>query len=325
MPTSISNPLLVDAVVVVVISLYILEDVRNGMLWGLVQLAGLLLSLLVALALYPWATGLLVSYLGMPYSLAKPIGFGLIWLLTDMLYGLTVRRWTDLTSRQVAASTTGRLLGGLTGLVRGLIVMMLLLGIVAALPLPDPITSAIRESKFGGPLAARGDSVQVALRGVFGDAVQESIGLLTVRPESNERVNLSFRVAAPGLDQTAEQRMLALVNQEREKAGLQPMVGDETIRQVARAHSEAMFQQGYFAHVDPDGTTPFDRMKRGGVTFRAAGENLALAPTVDVAHEGLMNSPGHRANILNPSFHRIGIGVADGGMHGKMFTQNFAD
>jgi uncharacterized protein YkwD len=86
-----------------------------------------------------------------------------------------------------------------------------------------------------------------------------------------------------------------------------------------------MFQQGYFAHVDPDGTTPFDRMKRGGVTFRAAGENLALAPTVDVAHEGLMNSPGHRANILNPSFHRIGIGVADGGMHGKMFTQNFAD
>ena len=63
-----------------------------------------------------------------------------------------------------------------------------------------------------------------------------------------------------------------------------------------------MFQQGFFAHVDQTGTTPFDRMRAGGVSFRAAGENLALAPTVQIAHDGLMNSPGHRANILNPRY-----------------------
>jgi uncharacterized protein YkwD len=238
---------------------------------------------------------------------------------------MTVRRWTDPTSRHVASSPLGKMFGSVTGLVRGLIVSMLLLGIVAALPLPEPVTTAVHDSRLGGPLAARGESVQQALRSVFGDAVQESIGLLTVRPESNERVQLSFNVARPTVDQTAEERMLQLVNREREKNGLQPLVVDESIRPVARAHSETMFQQGYFAHVDPDGTTPFDRMRRGNVSFRAAGENLALAPTVDVAHDGLMNSPGHRANILSPSFRRIGIGVADGGMHGKMFTQNFAD
>ena len=66
-------------------------------------------------------------------------------------------------------------------------------------------------------------------------------------------------------------------------------------------------------------------MRAVGVTYQAAGENLALAPTVQVAHEGLMNSPGHRANLLNARFRRVGIGVADGGMHGKMFTQNFTD
>jgi uncharacterized protein YkwD/uncharacterized membrane protein required for colicin V production len=325
MPTTLSNSILVDALVVVVIGLYVLEDVRNGMLWGLIQLAGLLLSLLVGLMLYPRAADLLVSYVGLPYSIAKPIAFGGIWLLTDMLYSMTVRRWTDLTSRQVASSGWGRVLGAGTGLARGLIVAMLLLGIVAALPLPEPITSAVHDSRLGGPLAARGESVQVALRGVFGDAVQESIGLLTVRPESNERVQLSFKVPSPGIDQTAEQRMLDLVNRERANNGLQPLVMDDTIRQVARAHSDEMFEQGYFAHIDPDGATPFDRMRRGGVSFRVAGENLALGPTVDVAHDGLMNSPGHRANILNPTFRRIGIGVADGGMHGKMFTQNFAD
>jgi uncharacterized protein YkwD len=77
--------------------------------------------------------------------------------------------------------------------------------------------------------------------------------------------------------------------------------------------------------VDQTGKTPFERMREGGVQFSAAGENLALAPTVQIAHDGLMNSPGHRANILNPRYRRVGIGVADGGMHGKMFTQNFAD
>ena len=100
---------------------------------------------------------------------------------------------------------------------------------------------------------------------------------------------------------------------------------DPTIRDVARAYSVTMFQQGYFAHLGQDGSSPFDRMRAGGVNFRAAGENLALAPTVQVAHDGLMNSPGHRANILNGRYRRIGIGVADGGMHGKMYTQNFAD
>lgn len=325
MPSTLANPTLVDALVLVVIGLYVLEDVRNGMLWGLVQLAGLLLSLLVALVFYPQASNLLISYVSLPYALAKPLAFGAIWLLTDMAYGLTIRRWTDLTSRQVAASTVGRLLGAATGVVRGVIVAMLLMGIVAALPLPEPITSAIRESRLGAPLAARGESVQTALRGVFGDAVQESIGLLTVRPESSERVELSFKVPSPSIDATGEERMLALVNRERERNGLQTLVMDETIRSVARGYSTVMFQEGYFAHFLPDGSTPFDRMRRGGVTFRAAGENLALAPTVDVAHDGLMNSPGHRANIMSPNFRRVGIGVADGGMHGKMFTQNFAD
>jgi uncharacterized protein YkwD len=66
-------------------------------------------------------------------------------------------------------------------------------------------------------------------------------------------------------------------------------------------------------------------MRTGSVRFSAAGENLALAPTIQIAHDGLMNSPGHRANILNARYRRVGLGVADGGMHGKMFVQNFAD
>ena len=84
-----------------------------------------------------------------------------------------------------------------------------------------------------------------------------------------------------------------------------------------------MFARGYFAHDTPEGRSPFDRMHEGGVSFQTAGENLALAPTLQVAHNGLMNSPGHRANILGRDFGRVGIGILDGGMRGLMVTQNF--
>jgi len=325
MPDSFSNPTLVDALVVVLVGLYVLEDVRRGILYGLVQLTGLLLALFAALLLYPTVAGELVSRFEVGYGLAKPLAFGGIWLLSDLLYTVTIRRLSAGPTEEVARTGLGRLLGVPTGIARGIIVAMLLLAIVASLPLPEPISRAIQESTLGSRLATRGQSVQRALGGVVGDAVQDSIALLTVRPESTERVSLSFKVESPRIDPDAEEQMLVLLNRARAENGLEPVSLDPTIREVARAYSTNMFQQGFFAHNDQDGRSPFDRMRAGGVRFGAAGENLALAPTVQIAHDGLMNSPGHRANILNPRYRRIGIGVADGGMHGKMFTQNFAD
>ena len=66
-------------------------------------------------------------------------------------------------------------------------------------------------------------------------------------------------------------------------------------------------------------------MNKANIEFTYAGENLALAPSTPLAMQGLMNSPGHRANILNPNFKKIGIGVIDGGIYGKMYSQEFTD
>ena len=100
---------------------------------------------------------------------------------------------------------------------------------------------------------------------------------------------------------------------------------DKDLLRLARAHSRDMFIRGYFAHVNPDGEDPFDRMNEAGIIYQVAGENLALAPNVDLAHDGLMNSPGHRANILTAEFGLVGIGCIDGGSYGKMFSQEFTD
>ena len=114
-----------------------------------------------------------------------------------------------------------------------------------------------------------------------------------------------------------------MINRERIAAGLKPLAPDPELTEVARRHSADMFARGYFAHETPEGRDPFDRMREANVRFLTAGENLALAPTVQVAHIGLMNSPGHRANILNKDFGRVGIGIMDGGIRGLMVTQDF--
>jgi uncharacterized protein YkwD len=160
---------------------------------------------------------------------------------------------------------------------------------------------------------------------VFDEAIRQTINSLTVKPNSDEKVNLSFKVNNATAKPDYESLMLELVNKERIKHGLKPLKFDPDLVPVARAHSQDMFAKGYFAHDNLDGKDPFDRMRAAGIHFQSAGENLALAQTVEIAHVNLMNSPGHRANILNPSFGRLGIGILDGGFYGLMISQEFRD
>lgn len=120
----------------------------------------------------------------------------------------------------------------------------------------------------------------------------------------------------------AERAMLEAVNRERRERGLAPLAWCRSCAEVARAHSKDMYRGGYFSHEDLDGNDPFDRMKAARIPYEAAGENLALAPTVDEAHTGLMTSPDHRANILRAEFDEVGIGTYEG-PYGLMFTQVF--
>lgn len=128
--------------------------------------------------------------------------------------------------------------------------------------------------------------------------------------------------AAPDLS-ADEQRMLDLLNTARASEGLQPLRADADLTRLARMKARDMVDKGYFDHTSPTYGTPFSMIKAAGINYRHAGENLAGAPSVDTAHSSLMNSPGHRANIMSPNYTRAGIGAADGGPYGKMFVQLF--
>lgn len=122
---------------------------------------------------------------------------------------------------------------------------------------------------------------------------------------------------------SVEQEMIRLVNEARAQNNVPALKVDTSLANVARTKSQDMMDNNYFSHNSPKYGSPFDMMKSFGIKYVQAGENIAGNQTVAAAHNALMNSPGHRKNILSPDFTHIGIGITKGGPYGNMFTQMF--
>lgn len=118
-----------------------------------------------------------------------------------------------------------------------------------------------------------------------------------------------------------EQEVIRLVNEIRTENGLRPLTYDWELSRVARYKSQDMKDNKYFSHTSPVYGSPLQMMKSFGISYRSAGENIAKGyATPEAVVEGWMNSPGHRANILNLSFTHIGVGyVAEGRYCTQMF------
>lgn len=105
--------------------------------------------------------------------------------------------------------------------------------------------------------------------------------------------------------------VIRLVNVERSKSGLAPLKANADLSKVATAKAQDMIDKNYFSHTSPTYGSPFDMMTKFGIKYTAAGENIAYGQKTpaDVMN-GWMNSPGHKANILNSNFTEIGVGIA---------------
>lgn len=288
-----------------------------------------------SLSLLTWIGSLVVGYLFYPYTVAGlqkfvtlgawllPVGFLITAAVAGILLGIIRRYIVRTVPDDINKSKVNKVLGLIPGAVHGLIYAIIVSALLLALPLKDGITNETRNSHFAEELAMRSEWANRKLAPVFDEAIRQTMNSLTVNPKSDEKVTLSFTYDKAVVQPKFEEEMLRMVNVERKKEGLQTLKADPEMTLVARQHSRDMFERGYFAHVNPDGQNPFDRMKAMNIRFSTAGENLALAQTVAIAHINLMNSPGHRANILNPSFGRLGIGILDGGYYGLMISQEF--
>jgi uncharacterized protein YkwD len=128
--------------------------------------------------------------------------------------------------------------------------------------------------------------------------------------------------AATSAESAAAAKVLSLVNQERAQAGCRPVQADTALASLAGAFSDEMASRGFFDHTDPDGATPWDRADKAGLKG-LGGENIARGQADAAAvMDSWMNSPGHRANILNCDFTTLGVGVHFGA-GGPWWTQDF--
>ncbi|MGA9522259.1 MAG: CAP domain-containing protein [Myxococcaceae bacterium] len=114
----------------------------------------------------------------------------------------------------------------------------------------------------------------------------------------------------PSDPEVARERILERINALRRAHGVAPLTLEPRVTEVAQAYSERMSSEGFFAHVAPDGSTVGQRLQAREYSYRAAGENLGLASGPLSAHFGIEHSPGHRRNLIDPQYTRIGIGIA---------------
>ena len=315
----------VDLVIILVLLYFVFEGLRHGFWFVLADFLSFLASLVIAIRAYSFIAGILIANFNLTSAIANALGFLLTAILAELVISFLLAKILTKLPAKVLENKYLRFLGPVPALGEGLIILSFVLVLFLSFPVKASIKKDISDSQIGGVIVRETSGIEAGLNEIFGGVIENSLTYLTVRQGSTESVPLQVEPGELAVDEKAEGEMFSLVNEERRKAGLAELLWSPEILVVARAHAKDMWERKYFSHVSPDGEDVGGRLDEVGLAYGLAGENLALAPTVNIAHSGLMASAGHRANILGPDFKKVGIGVIDNGVYGKMFVQVFTD
>ncbi|MCC6444007.1 MAG: CvpA family protein [Armatimonadetes bacterium] len=317
----------IDFVIAAAMALSMWIGLRRGFLVQCLELLAVALSLLVAVALSGPAADLLGRSASIPRGAAGLVGFVAVWLAAQMILGAGIRLIDRRIPRSAHRSLINRIAGIVPSAAKTLVLCALIASFIVVFPAQGLPKEEVLASTFGRVLVDGGTVLERQAAQYFGEDLRSLFAVKVVNPGSGKAVMLPFKVTNAVFAPEAAQQMLDLVNQERisQNPPLVPLTMNKALQEVARKHADDMFKKGYFSHINREGLSPFDRMAKAKIRLRTAGENLALAQTVEMAHVGLMNSPGHRRNILSRDFRQVGIAALDGGIRGIMFVQVFSD
>lgn len=303
----------IDLIIILILFYFASEAFRHGFWIILANFASFLGSLLLSLRFYKYIPA------------ANAIGFLITAIIFEFILGFIFGHLVHFLPENIKKHRINRFLGIIPGMGEGLVIISFLLTLIVALPVKPQIKIDITSSKIGGIILEKTTFIEKAVNEVFGGVINDSLTYLTVKPESKESVALEIKKLELQVDEKAETLMFAKVNEERKKLAITELVWEPNLVPVGRAHATDMWKRSYFSHYSPEGKDVGDRLNEANIKYSFAGENLALAPTVQTAHTGLMNSKGHRENILEPKFKKIGIGVIDNEVYGKMFVEVFTE
>lgn len=315
---------LVDWLILITFLFALFDGWRRGLVALVLDLVALVVGIWIAFSLY-LPIGNFLGSLGLSDGLQPILGFFLALLIVEsilrVVFGLVAR----IIPGVLGGSIVSRTGGSVVAVFKQCVVLTLLINLLLFLPVVPQIRNAIQESMLGPKFAVQTPVFERAFSQIITPAIRELQTQTTITKITESAVDIDTPITVLSIDSSAEQELYRLVNQERRSRGLGELKWSDDLTDVARVHSKDMWQRQFFAHVNPSGQTPFDRIDAYGINYIAAGENLALAPTTPIAHQGLMDSPGHRENILNQNYGTIGIGAVRNGLYGVMYTQLFTN
>ena len=319
--------MIIDVAILAVFGYAAYAGTKRGLILVACELASFILATAVALSVYQ-SFGNVIKALGhVSISLGDVAAFILVWIIIELSAAVTVRLAVlPRLERRFQLDLVGRIGGAILNVIKSVLVVAVALLVFAGLPVSPSAKGYVTGAAIPKLVLSQSGKLQDWLASGLGGDLSNSLNFYTVDsdPESTERIELGYTTTGT-VDPADEAAMLVELNHERTSRGIAPLRLNTKARAVARAHSEDMFENGYFSHINNQHQNPFQRMRAADVPFGAAGENLALAPTLPLAEQGLMNSPPHRANILDPAYKSVGIGIMDGGPYGLMITQDFTD
>ncbi|HVE93144.1 MAG TPA: CvpA family protein [Actinomycetota bacterium] len=326
--------LFIDTLILGLIAALVRTGWRRGFASQAIDLMGFTLALLLSLR-FAGAASAPFRLVGFRGATATLLGALLIFAPLIVAVAVVGARANRLVMHP-GLHMTNRICGVGFGLAFAVVVMTFVLLITQAAPVPQGLSQAARKSPMGRVLLSSASPATRLLQGVADrDAdklilyLRQSLRSLRSNPDEKPEVDEPPALRFPAvpepqirLDAAAEKELLKLVNEERTSRKLKPVKWDQRLADVARSHSRDMYTKGYFAHASLEGIRPSERLQKAKIGFVVSGENLALAPTVPLAHRGLMNSPGHKRNILDPDFSALGIGIFNG-PKGLIASQEF--
>jgi uncharacterized protein YkwD len=320
---------MIDALLVGLLLFLAVRGWYRGLVREALDLAGLVAGTMLAFRFGPLLGGVIASMAGISTDTGRLVG-GLVLLVATGVAAAFLAGALEGRVRRPGVNLIDRAGGAALASAWGGFLMVVLLSLLLALPLPAAVGRQLDSSTITRALTAPGGAPQAAFRALSGDrAIQallqlrEAVGERRVIVEGDEAVTLP--AADPGdlhPDSAAATAVFDRLNRARIDAGADPLAWSPALSQVAEGHALEMYLEGYFSHRSPVTGTVADRLDAGGITYSVAGENLALAATTTQVHEGLMGSPGHRENILRPEFRRVGVAVVEGPL-GLMTVQVF--
>jgi uncharacterized membrane protein required for colicin V production len=319
----------IDLAILVFLALLLLRGWTRGFVREAMDLVGLVIGTLLAFRLGP-AMGVIVrSMADISDEMARFIGGFIVFLAVGIGAAFATRK-IERTARLPGLNMMNRAGGAGLAAAWGVFLATLVLTLGVVLPMPPAVAESIDGSAVARTLTNPHGVPQELFIGLSGDRLietmlnlREAVGIRRVIVDPDATIDIGPSAAEDiAIDLEAAEDIFARVNGARVDAGLSPLVWDGALAEVGFGHAVEMYLGGYFSHNSPVTGDIGDRLDDAGIRFEVGGENLALAATANEVHEGLMESPGHRANIEAHFYQWVGIAVVSGPL-GLMTVQVF--